>query len=142
MRAKSVSGPHAQPQIGVVTNVGYAHIESFESIEGIAAAKRELIECLPQASTAVLNADDPRVLRFSEYAKDRSSPTELRNMRTFAPRTWSLRSGSSDIHRAAASRFRTSLTGRHVVSNILAGLAVACVFGHPFRTTWWSQLPT
>src|SRR5215213_8356521 len=52
----------ARPQVGVVLNVGSAHLGEFGSVEGIVVAKGELVEALAEDGTAVLNADDPRVL--------------------------------------------------------------------------------
>jgi UDP-N-acetylmuramoyl-tripeptide--D-alanyl-D-alanine ligase len=49
----------AQPTVGVITNAGAAHLEGFGSVAGVAAAKGELLDHLPRAGTAVLNADDP-----------------------------------------------------------------------------------
>lgn len=54
----------APPRVGVVLNVGTAHLGEFGSREGIAQAKGELVEALPSAAeggVAVLNADDALV---------------------------------------------------------------------------------
>jgi UDP-N-acetylmuramoyl-tripeptide--D-alanyl-D-alanine ligase len=51
-------GQLVEPTIAVITNAGAAHLEGFGSIAGVAAAKGELIDCLPPDGVAVLNADD------------------------------------------------------------------------------------
>ena len=47
------------PDVGVITNVGPAHLEGFGSIEGVARAKAELYRCLNPRGIAVVNADEP-----------------------------------------------------------------------------------
>jgi UDP-N-acetylmuramoyl-tripeptide--D-alanyl-D-alanine ligase len=51
----------AQPEIGVVTNVGPTHLERLGTIERIAQAKAELPQALPSDGLAILNGDDPHV---------------------------------------------------------------------------------
>jgi UDP-N-acetylmuramoyl-tripeptide--D-alanyl-D-alanine ligase len=118
----------ARPDVGVVTNVGYAHAENFDSIEGVAAAKRELIEGLPDDGVAVLNADDPRVVRFREVHPGRvltfgfSESAEVR--------ACAVAYGAQGTKfRAAGVDFETALVGRHAVMNLLAAIAVAQVSG-------------
>src|SRR5258705_7976689 len=48
----------AEPDIGLVTNAGAAHLEGFGSLDGVAAGKGELFAGLPPGGVAVINADD------------------------------------------------------------------------------------
>src|SRR5450759_3837993 len=112
----------AKPGIGVVTNVGYAHVEFFDSIEGIAAAKRELIEGLRPDGVAILNADDPRVAAFAKVHPGRTVTfgfSEAADVRA-----------ENVEHVAVGSRFRalgvdfeSPMPGRHAVMNLLAAIA-------------------
>ncbi len=56
----------APPRIGVVLNVGSAHLGEFGSRAAIAAAKAELVQALRPGGTAVLNADDPVVAAMAD----------------------------------------------------------------------------
>ena len=120
----------ARPDIGVVTNVGYAHMEGFDSIEGIAAAKGELIEGLPAAGIAVLNADDPRVLRLREVHPGRSVTFGFSESADVRVCKVEYRENGSAF-RAAGVDFETGLVGRHAVMNLLAAIAVARVCDIP-----------
>ncbi len=123
----------AEPQYAVVTNVGYAHIEAFASIEGIALAKRELIESLPATGTAILNADDPRVSKFAEVHSGTVVTYGLSETATFRATDVQLRPEGNEFS-VGNSRFHTLLAGQHNVSNILAGLAVARCFDLDLET--------
>ncbi len=118
----------ARPTIGVVTNVGFAHAEFFDSADGVALAKRELIEALPPDGVAVLNADDPRVARFRDVHRGRVITfgfSEGADVRAEAAEF----SGEGVRFRVAGIDFESPLAGRHNVLNILAGLAVARSLG-------------
>ena len=47
-----------KPHIGVITNIGEAHLENFKNIRGIAKAKSEIIENIKSGGTIILNRDD------------------------------------------------------------------------------------
>ncbi|MFI5226225.1 MAG: UDP-N-acetylmuramoyl-tripeptide--D-alanyl-D-alanine ligase, partial [Candidatus Limnocylindrales bacterium] len=55
----------AEPRIGVVTAVQPVHLSRIGTIDAVERAKGELVEALPADGTAILNADDPRVVRMA-----------------------------------------------------------------------------
>ncbi|MGY0066768.1 UDP-N-acetylmuramoyl-tripeptide--D-alanyl-D-alanine ligase [Streptomyces sp. QTS137] len=121
------------PKIGLVLNVGTAHIGEFGGREQIAQAKGELVEALPEDGTAVLNADDPLVRAMASRTKARvllfgeSDEADVRaeNVRLMDSGQPSFRlhtpSGASDV--------TMRLYGEHHVSNALAAAAVAHELG-------------
>lgn len=52
------------PDVGIITNVGEAHLETLHGLDGVARAKGELYVTLRPGATAVINADDERVVRL------------------------------------------------------------------------------
>ncbi len=128
----------AEPETGVVTNVAAVHLAFFESVEGIARAKRELIEGLVAPATAVLNFDDERVRSFSRGFEGRViyygfSP--LAGVRALSVRP--ARAGDrAGVQFQVAGEFGSGdcllpLPGRHNVENALAAIAVAGLHGVP-----------
>lgn len=118
----------ARPRIGVVTNVGHAHIEAFDSIEGVALAKRELIESLPSDGIAVLNADDPLVAGFRAVHRGRSITFGLSEGADV--RAENVRYNDRGARFSVGGvEFESPLVGRYNVLNLLAGIAAAGLFG-------------
>jgi UDP-N-acetylmuramoyl-tripeptide--D-alanyl-D-alanine ligase len=54
----------ALPDVGIITNVGPAHLETLHGLDGVARAKGELFAALKAGGTAVINADDERVAQL------------------------------------------------------------------------------
>jgi UDP-N-acetylmuramoyl-tripeptide--D-alanyl-D-alanine ligase len=119
----------AAPTIGVVTVVAGAHTERVGGIDGVAVAKRELVESLPPTGSAILNADDERVaamaghtdatvITFGRAGDVRWSGVELDGLaraRFQIDTPW----GSAPVELAAS--------GEHMVTNAAAALAAAGV---------------
>ncbi len=126
------------PRVGVVLNVGSAHIEIFGSREAIAQTKGELVEgTLPadQGGVAVLNADDPLVAGMAPRAVGRvvtygrSASADVRA----EDEVLDAESRASFTLVAGAERHPVALRlhGAHMVLNALAVAAAAIELGVP-----------
>ena len=119
----------AQPHIGVVTNIGTAHIESFDSIDDIARAKHELIEALPADGIAILNVDDERVRAFAETYPGRSILYGTREGADVRATGVSWHADGCEFTLGDAGRLQCPLPARGGLMTVLAALATARAFG-------------
>ncbi len=61
-----------KPHIGIITNIGEAHIENFKNKDGIAKAKAELIDNIQRKGTIILNYDDKYFRYLEKKAKSKN----------------------------------------------------------------------
>ncbi len=122
-----------RPQVGVITNIGPAHLEFFKTLTGVYKEKYSLIQRLMPPAVAVMNADDPRL-------RAKGAP------RTFTV-TYGMKGGAdflaTGVARGAQSlSFRVNRSCRitlataagHNIANALAAVAVARMFGMSYET--------
>ncbi len=121
----------AQPDVGIVTNIGPAHLEGLVSLEGVAREKGDLFRSLGPGGIAVVNATDLRVVREAT----RSPAAKVyygAPMSEFAGRILSQEDGGMRIAiRTPSGEFRTFLPvpGEHNLQNAVAAAAAAYTLG-------------
>ncbi|MBL8925662.1 MAG: UDP-N-acetylmuramoyl-tripeptide--D-alanyl-D-alanine ligase [Pseudonocardia sp.] len=122
----------AQPRIGVVLNVGRAHLGEFGSPEAIAAAKGELVEALPADGVAVLNADDPAVAAMATRTRAAVVTVGRSPDATVRAEDLTLAAGRPRFRLVApqgSAEVALRLVGAHHVGNALSAAAVALECG-------------
>lgn len=123
----------APPRIGIVLNVGHAHVGEFGSVDAIAQAKGELPASLPADGVAVLNADDPLVAAMADRTPAQVvlvGESEAAHVRATEVTLDELGAPSFTVQAPFGSaRVRLSLVGRHHVGNALAVIAAAHAAG-------------
>ncbi len=116
----------ARPTMGVITNVGTAHIGRLGSREAIAQAKCELLAEMLQSSTAILNYDNSLLI---------ATASEVWQGKTI---TYGLTGGdiqgeiNGSAIKALGHNFPLPLPGEHNASNYLAAVAIAQVLNIDF----------
>ncbi|MDP9428588.1 MAG: UDP-N-acetylmuramoyl-tripeptide--D-alanyl-D-alanine ligase [Actinomycetota bacterium] len=123
----------ARPDVGVVLNVGSAHLGEFGSADGIAVAKGELVEALPEGGTAVLNADDPRVIGMAPRTRARVVTTGRAADADVRAEDVTLdeagRAGFTLVTGGARAVVRLRVVGEHQVANALSAAGAALAAG-------------
>ncbi len=120
----------AEPTVGLITNVAYAHLEKLKSLEGVAQAKGELFQKLPKGAVALVNQDDPWISRLPTSAYKITFGME-KPADVFCSRyeshskgmKWSIR------YLGKTHEFASSLFGKANLKNAVAAIAVGFSLG-------------
>jgi len=123
----------AQPTVGMITNVGSAHLEGFGDLDGVAKAKGEMIDQMSESGTFVVNLDDPRIAGRTRHFRgnlvsfSRTSDADVQLIQSHP----SVSGRSELVLRVGRDEIRVHLNaaGEHIEQNALAAAAAAYATG-------------
>ena len=121
----------AAPDVGIITNVGLAHIEFMGSREAIAVEKGALAEAVEANGTVILNADDPHSRGIAERTRAKVILAGIENGFVHATEVTQSSSGCEFTILEGAHRCRAQLPvpGIHMVQNAMLAVAAGRAFG-------------
>lgn len=120
----------ALPDIGMITNIGKAHLEGFGSLEGVTQAKTELYRHIGNhKGTLIVNADNPLLMKHATniacFTYGTSPQAEVSgrfiSAEPFVRFEWEFGNVKHEIN--------TNLVGAYNLENLLSAVATACYFG-------------
>lgn len=123
----------AEPNYGIITNIGKAHLEGFGSFEGVLKTKKELYESIEQNNgTIVVNGDDPILMgnlpqnvgTVSYGTTNEFTHGELIALTPFVKMKWKNLDFESEV-------LETKMVGSYNFYNYLAAAAFGCLFDVP-----------
>ncbi len=130
----------AEPSIGVLTNVGDAHLGNFRGIDELIAAKAELFTTMRRNTTAIVNADCERsakiresgvlpweIITFGENPGAKIRATDVAPLDSLG---WQFKAWFFKWDQA----MRLPAFGRYQISNALAAASIALLLGVPPET--------
>jgi UDP-N-acetylmuramoyl-tripeptide--D-alanyl-D-alanine ligase len=142
------------PTVGVITNIGPAHLEGFKTVERVAEAKSEILDYLGRDGQAVLNADDPFFEMFRKRFPGKVTTFGVQTRSDVTARDFrkGMEAGQPGTLRftlqcaAGEGEITLSAVGIHHIYNALSAVAVGLLWGLTFEELReglkkWTPLP-
>lgn len=115
----------AQPEFGLITNIGKAHLEGFGGLAGVKKGKRELFTYLKNTSgKAFVNASDPVLLEISEGMQRILYGTDVDSPEVYLIKKSPTLSIGWSHHSYFSAEVTTQLVGAYNLANISAAVAI------------------
>jgi UDP-N-acetylmuramoyl-tripeptide--D-alanyl-D-alanine ligase len=134
------------PTMGIITSIGPQHLETFKTFENIVSTKGEMFKYLEPNGTAFVNVSDPNIvslpkrddLSYIYFSAQAELPETLKITPDYMIESIAINNSGSSftlVHTPTGKKVRlgTGLLGRHNLSNVVAGAAMALSLGVPME---------